>query len=76
MVGVGAIAGTLSGGYTNAARSPEASTGVAVDHAPVSSPVLARTVSVAPAESSPSQYDHHRHDDDGRGTRRAGTGRR
>jgi hypothetical protein len=54
MVGVGAIAGTLSGGYTNAARSPEASTGVAVDHAPVSSPVLARTVSVAPAESSPS----------------------
>ncbi len=54
MVGVGAIAGTLSGGYTNAARSPEASTGVAVDHAPVSSPVLARAVSVAPAESSPS----------------------
>ncbi|HZO44423.1 MAG TPA: hypothetical protein VFB68_00935 [Xanthobacteraceae bacterium] len=52
MVGVGAIAGTISGGYTNAARSPEPSTGVAADHAPVVSPVLARTVSVAPAESS------------------------
>ena len=50
MVGVGAIAGTLSGGYTNAARSPEASTGVAVDHAPV----VARAVVQAPAESSQS----------------------
>jgi hypothetical protein len=48
MVGVGAIAGTLSGGYTNAARSPDGSTGVAVDHAPV----VARVVSVAPAEPS------------------------
>jgi hypothetical protein len=49
MVGVGAIAGTLSGGYTNAARSPEASTGVPADHSPV---VVARAVSAAPAESS------------------------
>jgi hypothetical protein len=48
MVGVGAIAGTLSGGYTNAARSPDGSTGVAVDPGPV----VARVVSVAPAESS------------------------
>ena len=54
MVGVGAIAGTLSGGYTNAARSPDGSNGVAVDHAPVSSPVLARVVAQAPAESSSS----------------------
>ena len=54
MVGVGAIAGTLSGGYTNAARSPDGSNGVAVDHAPVSSPVLARVVPQAPAESSSS----------------------
>lgn len=50
MVGVGAIAGTLSGGYTNAARSPEASTVVAVDHAPVA----ARAVAQAPTESSQS----------------------
>jgi hypothetical protein len=48
MVGVGAIAGTLSGGYTNAARSPDGSSGVAVDHAPV----VARAVARAPAESS------------------------
>jgi hypothetical protein len=54
MVGVGAIAGTLSGTYTNAARSPEDSSGIVVDRAPVSSPVLARAVSVAPAESSQS----------------------
>jgi hypothetical protein len=50
MVGVGAIAGTLSGGYTNAARSPDGSSGVAVDHAPV----VARAVARAPAESSSS----------------------
>jgi hypothetical protein len=49
MVGVGAIAGTLSGGYTNAARSPEAA-GVAVDHGPV----VTRAASVAPTESSSS----------------------
>ncbi len=50
MVGVGAIAGTLSGGYTNAARSPDGSTGVAVDRAPV----VARAVPRAPAESGSS----------------------
>jgi hypothetical protein len=54
MVGVGAIAGTLCGTYTNAARSPEDSSGVVADQAPVSSPALARAVSVAPAEAEPS----------------------
>jgi hypothetical protein len=55
MVGVGAIAGTLSGGYTNAARSPDSSADIAVDRAPVvHAPVVARAVSAALAESSPS----------------------
>lgn len=49
MVGAGAIAGTLSGGYTNAARSPGASsTAVAADHSPaVQSPAVARAGTVA-----------------------------
>ena len=48
MVGVGAIAGTLSGGYTNAARSPGAgSTEIAADHSPaVQRPAVARVASV------------------------------
>jgi hypothetical protein len=48
MVGVGAIAGTLSGGYTNAARSPGAgSSGAAADHSPaVRSPAVARVATV------------------------------
>jgi hypothetical protein len=54
MVGVGAIAGTLCGTYTNAARSPEDPSGVVADRDPVSSPALVRTVSVAPAEAEPS----------------------
>jgi hypothetical protein len=45
MVGAGAIAGTLSGGYTNAARSPGASsTAVAADH----NPAVARASVVTP----------------------------
>lgn len=47
MVGVGAIAGTLSGGYTNAARSPD------VDPAEVAiarSPAVARVASVVPIQ--------------------------
>src|SRR5262245_29705466 len=47
MVGAGAIAGTLSGGYTNAARSPEAApAGVA------SSPAVTQAVSEATLEAS------------------------
>jgi hypothetical protein len=61
MVGVGAIAGTLSGGYTNAARSPGAgSTEVAADDTPVvQAPAVARagtvrTVRITPPESASS----------------------
>ena len=46
MVGAGAIAGTLSGGYTNAARSPDVVPAeVAIDR----SPAVAQAASVAPA---------------------------
>ena len=49
MVGVGAIAGSLSGGYTNAARSPNvlAAAEVAADR----SPAVARTASAAPIQA-------------------------
>jgi hypothetical protein len=60
MVGVGAAAGTLSGGYTNAARSPGASsTGIAADHSPaVETPAVARagtvrTVRITPSDARP-----------------------
>ena len=47
MVGAGAIAGTLSGGYTNAARSPEAiPAGVALDLGPA----VEQAATEAPAE--------------------------
>ncbi|MCC6889383.1 MAG: hypothetical protein IT536_12690 [Hyphomicrobiales bacterium] len=61
MVGVGAIAGTLSGGYTNAARAPEpvpgstssaASTAAIDGHAMGGQTVRTKTVRAAP-ESSP-----------------------
>lgn len=45
MVGAGAVAGTLSGGYTNAARSPDATPAkVAVDQ----SPAVVRAASASP----------------------------
>jgi hypothetical protein len=49
MVGAGAVVGTLSGEYTDAARSPERASGVAqADNNPtLTRPALARTVSVA-----------------------------
>ena len=49
MVGVGAIAGLMVGEYTNAARSPDAQSGVTTDRGPTA----VRTVSVAaePAEA-------------------------
>jgi hypothetical protein len=49
MVGAGAIAGTLSGGYTNAARSP-GGTGGAVDLGPA---VVEQLASAEPAEYTP-----------------------
>lgn len=52
MVGVGAIAGTLSGGYTNAARSPDAiPAGVVVDRGPA----VVRAVSRAPLQTNTTQ---------------------
>ena len=75
MVGVGAIAGTLSGGYTNAARSPGArSTEVAADHSPaVHAPAVARvaTASDHPFGKRFRQYQHGRHERDQRRPSRA-----
>jgi hypothetical protein len=52
MVGAGAVAGTLSGGYTNAARSPDAiPAAVAADR----SPAVVRAASAAPVQGTQPQ---------------------
>ena len=49
MVGAGAVAGTLSGGYTNAARSPDV---IPAEVADDRSPAVVRAVAVAPIRNS------------------------
>ena len=54
MVGAGAVAGTLAGGHTNAARSPEPAT-ITSDNAPILTPpkTMARVMSAAVADEMP-----------------------